>query len=1013
MSAEEGSSRRKRKRAPKDQPREHQKKRSRKEEEKITDGSTGIPDESKTLVSHPVPGNGKDQHGKEVAHNGESKKVRSRRHQQREKFKKRHGGLGSPWTVSEPIGGWFLPQDAVFSMDEKYLILAHKQAIQIYSTATSLLVRTLPIPSGTIAAYALSESKSNSLYVATASGRILLWDWDTGSKPIHWELGTTICGIATTALEGSPHDVVYTHETGDYHIINAHNFRSGPEKSKTELKLVLESKTPIQSFQVMPGGSIIVVALQRSIMIGTTPKPTTATLQDFVYTWRECKLPQFITAFDACIRSGADPSAKSSTSQKSSSQPQGESLDLAIGGVDGAILVFEDILRKLIRIENPRKPQTEAEDLTPQRLHWHREAVGAVKWSLDGNYVISGGRETVLLMWQLKTGRRQELPHLTSAVDSLVVSPSGASYAVRLADNSVIVLSTTELKPKTNIAGIQSRRLMEEDSTLPRTKTIYSQLEKWTNPLSAIQKIPVAMNPLNPSQILLPVPSSQPRSEPSSTHLPAPYLQTFDLSTAHHVSRQALARNNATDFNTAPNRLRIREPDIKLLQLSHDGMWLATVEEWIPPRTDVQHLEENEEYTKEEQSLRREIYLKFWLWDKQREIWMLETRIDAPHGLPGECAPSRVFDLASDPNKVGFATVGEDGVVRIWQPKTRMRDGTMVRGSEKEGLISWSNRYSVELESKVETLDADFSPQSSALPINACLAYSTDGSVLAASQTWPENSSPGLVHIIDTDIGFVRRSMPNLYTTGLAALGFIGPFLVILSDSVTVWDLVDDELSYSIPFSLLNISASQKPSLLHLAINTIDSTFAIAFPVVELDGTALPGHEVSIKKAMSRLMVFKPQQPYPVWSTTFSNLVMSLLSARTGKGYIALDSASELRIISPKAGSSIPLIGPVAAAEKSLAGFKDEESEDGYEDMDEHKGQEDAGLQIDSPERAQQSVDFIEDTENDKPVVRPEQLAQIFDVSPSFALPPVKDLFSAVVGLYARKPRVREVATSA
>jgi NET1-associated nuclear protein 1 (U3 small nucleolar RNA-associated protein 17) len=49
----------------------------------------------------------------------------------------------------------------------------------------------------------------------------------------------------------------------------------------------------------------------------------------------------------------------------------------------------------------------------------------------------------------------------------------------------------------------------------------------------------------------------------------------------------------------------------------------------------------------------------------------------------------------------------------------------------------------------------------------------------------------------------------------------------------------------------------------------------------------------------------------------------------------------------------------------------------------------------------------FEEGEDDRPVVRPEQLASIFDVGQSFAMPPVADMFSAVVGLYGRKPRAR------
>ncbi|OCL13030.1 WD40 repeat-like protein [Glonium stellatum] len=1006
MSTEQAFSPRKRKRASRGQAHEHQRKRSKKVEE---EGETGkqqldIPIVNEALAPQPHSLNETHKLEKDIAVLNGTPKISktTKRNKQREKTKRR--AELATWSISEPIGGWFLPQDPVFSQDERYLILANSRAVHIYSTATSLLVRTLPIGSGTISSYALSSSEPNRVYVATSAGLIILWDWDKDKKISRWDLGSSIRGITAVAPEGSSHDVIYTHETGDRYMIMAHSLRSGAEASQTKLKLIVKSKEPIQSFQVLSNGTFVVVVLRTSIMIGKATKLLSSSFEDLNYTWREFKIHQPITCFNACIRSRAH--VATAKTPKNPSQLVAESLDLVIGCVEGEIFVFEDILGRLMKAEKSQKASEQSGDLTPMRLHWHREAVGSVKWSLDGNYIISGGKETVLLMWQLGTGKHQTLPHLTSAIDSLTVSPSGASYAIRLADNSIMVLSTTELKPKTNIAGIQSRRAVSDDQPLPQIKTVTSVVEKSANPLDKFRKIPMAVNPLKPSQILLSVPSSQPRTESDKTYMPAPYLQTFDLSAAHHLSRQALTRNNATDFNKGPRGTKIREPDIRFLRLSHDGTWLATIEEWQPSKTDVDHLAENLSVAEEERSLRREIYLKFWLWDKQRELWTLETRIDAPHRHPDGTAPCRIFDMVSDPCEAGFSTIGEDGFVRVWKPKTRLRDGTVVRGSDSEGLITWSNRHSIELGSIVETLDADVDSQLLSLLSNACLAYSADGSILAAGQSWTSKADPELIHIIDTESGIVRRSMPGLYTTEIAALGFVEQYLVVISDSVTVWDLVDDELIYSLPFVLSNIKYFQKASIIHLAVNSSEGTFAVAFPFIEADGS---GSEMRLKKTMSKLMVFNPAHPEPLWSATVPNVIMALLPAQNSKGYVALDAAAEVRIVSPKAGSSIPLIGPVATADQSLAIFRDEEPEDIEVDEEEEDGAEEVDAKLGQMKVMEQADEYVEDTENDKPVVRPEQLARIFDVGPSFALPPVKDLFSAVVGLYARKPRGRPV----
>ena len=50
-------------------------------------------------------------------------------------------------------------------------------------------------------------------------------------------------------------------------------------------------------------------------------------------------------------------------------------------------------------------------------------------------------------------------------------------------------------------------------------------------------------------------------------------------------------------------------------------------------------------------------------------------------------------------------------------------------------------------------------------------------------------------------------------------------------------------------------------------------------------------------------------------------------------------------------------------------------------------------------------------TEHDRPAVRPEQLAAIFDTEHSHAMMPVKEMFERVLGLFVgeRKPMVAEV----
>ncbi|KAK5002387.1 NET1-associated nuclear protein 1 [Cryomyces antarcticus] len=178
-----------------------------------------------------------------------------------------------------------------------------------------------------------------------------------------------------------------------------------------------------------------------------------------------------------------------------------------------------------------------------------------------------------------------------------------------------MVLSTTEMKPRANIAGIQARSLTFDDLEMPKLTTITSSAQASQQAFDVFSRTAATCNSLRPNQLILAVPASETRVERGSAQPPAPFLQTFDMSTSHHISRQAATRNNVTNFNVGPEGLKLQEPDIKMLQVTRDGKWLATIEEWIPPTKDVAFLAADDVAMHEAQCQRREVYLKFWRWD--------------------------------------------------------------------------------------------------------------------------------------------------------------------------------------------------------------------------------------------------------------------------------------------------------------------------------------------------------------------------------------------------------------
>jgi NET1-associated nuclear protein 1 (U3 small nucleolar RNA-associated protein 17) len=62
--------------------------------------------------------------------------------------------------------------------------------------------------------------------------------------------------------------------------------------------------------------------------------------------------------------------------------------------------------------------------------HWHASAVGTLVFSEDGAYVLSGGEEAVLVLWQVETGVKQFLPRMGAPIRFIAGLPDPTVFAV-------------------------------------------------------------------------------------------------------------------------------------------------------------------------------------------------------------------------------------------------------------------------------------------------------------------------------------------------------------------------------------------------------------------------------------------------------------------------------------------------------------------------------------------------------------------------------------------------------
>lgn len=836
------------------------------------------------------------------------------------------------WTLSSPSAGRILDQDPVFvrsSTGQEYLVVANHTEVQLLSQETSTVVKASPAPNAShVQCFASSSTEDGVVFIAHSDGSMAKWEVDI-DEPAHQISNGhgNVKAFTVMPVLGNDHGrLLCLTRVGNLHVIT----EGGKTLCETPLQLDTIQSVGLQ-YIVATGPMGIVLGFNKS-----SPKNT----PEFV--WAEVPAPKPITSADARLISTANPGKHG--------QRQRHGLSLALGFTDGEVHLFDDVSTLFDSSDGPILP-------TPRILHWHRDAVSSAKFSRDGNYIISGGKETVLVLWQLTTGKKSFLPHLTSTIDRVVVNSRGDRYALRMGDNSVMVLSTSELKPVANFAGLQLALAPKKHAT-----------SALANSTAAV------IHTQDSNQLLTTVPASQPRGD--SDVATRPFLQTFDLRNSKHITRQALTRNNVTDFRSTPDGAPIQPPDVHLLQISKDGQWLATVDEWMPPVADLTYLAPNNPaLLEEERRKRKEVYLKFWSWDQQQDLWILATRVDAPHerSSTGIQGAGRVFALATDSSPRGFATMGEDHCVRIWKPKLRMRHGVTVKDEDGRDLVAWTCKSIVRL------MEGTLSPESPAglyerpVPTAGHLTYSDDGSVIAAAITNGSSEDPPLIYFINAATG---EAIPkaNLAPIDLTQIGFLDRhFIVVSRKSVHVWDLITGHLSNQV-----RLPGGDGEVIPKLAVNPIARNFAVAA------GSNVSVYDVSNATWISKVF-------------TATNVTSLLASAR---GYLVLSTDASIRTLTPNSLANPQLVTPSSSDAEAI------EAEIESVEVDA------AGPDLLNSSRADSSTNeqglLLEDDEDDRPVVRPEQLAIIFDGGHSFALPPVKDMFGAIADLFGRKPYVAQ-----
>lgn len=260
----------------------------------------------------------------------------------------------------------------------------------------------------------------------------------------------------------------------------------------------------------------------------------------------------------------------------------------------------------------------------PQRtLRWHIDPVGALAFSEDEVYLVSGGNEKVLVFWHLDTDRTQFLPRLAGPIERIHVDsnrPDHYAVALRVMDSprahELLIILSVDLVSRLSVSAVKPAF---HPAGSGKSKPVHLLAKMLVHPLS--KHVYFARDAL---------------------------IQAFDVARGEQAFLQHVAPQILTGRVRSEHSLA--DPSVTAVAFTKDGLWMATFD--AMPALDFDNLMSRNDVS---------YALKFWKWSDS--AWLLSLKIVDPHG-PG-------LEIGAVVSKGhAFFTVDTKGGIRTWRPKS-------------------------------------------------------------------------------------------------------------------------------------------------------------------------------------------------------------------------------------------------------------------------------------------------------------------------------------------------------
>ncbi|CEP07902.1 hypothetical protein [Parasitella parasitica] len=481
---------------------------------------------------------------------------------------------------SKNAGGNISEYPVEFTRDSKYFFSSVGSCVKIFSMATGAIVKVLsqsPASGGhsnQITRVVLNPKNHLQLFTASLDGTIKLWDFNDDILLKTYNVNAPIQSmVMSPEASGYAYIVVKSEDLKDKLADNTivYRFAFGDSDETAQLRRICSLKD-CTTIDITEDGKWLAFGARYKAYVWPINKST----EDVSET--QLRHHVFVEQITVLKFHPHKPI-------------------LAVGDKSGKITCITNYISE------------DTKDYVRSLHHWHHLPVRCITFMADGSYMLSGGEESVMVIWQLDTGHKQFLPRMGGSISSITISPNHRFYCLCLDDNSIRLVNSVTQSIEQVIQGLQ-----------------YAQADNALNPLST----GLIIEPRNYHVVLNGVQGS---------------LQFYD----------AVADSHVMDLEVVPMNRVVRAGEKEIIHAHvahvaflHNGEWMATVD------------------MRDDKVTTPELFLKFWRWDPDTQGYKLHTRVDYPHTKP---ITSLTFNPVSRQGPMAITT-SEDKTFKVWNLST-------------------------------------------------------------------------------------------------------------------------------------------------------------------------------------------------------------------------------------------------------------------------------------------------------------------------------------------------------